>query len=269
MYGHDQDLAGWIVKDIVIDGHLRLIGQETSTQGIFIGGFFYYLQIPFYLLFGMDPIGVTLMGGILGTLYILGIYLIFLKVFSKRVATIGALIYAFSYYFIFNDREIVPTQPVIFWGFTLFWSLTEIIKGNIKKGLAACAILFSLVWHMNFALILPAPLVFVALALTRKKIKLADVLLPIGIFFVFSVPLIYFEFHQSFIQTHALKASFTSNQHDIISGLDKIVRTYHLISKNVYSIFLPSTEFLKYEFITFIFIYVLSSFLKLSSSYSI
>lgn len=33
-YGHDQDLAGWIVKDIV-SGHLRLIGQQTSSLGIF------------------------------------------------------------------------------------------------------------------------------------------------------------------------------------------------------------------------------------------
>ena len=28
-YNHDNDLAGWIVKDIVVDKHLRLIGQET------------------------------------------------------------------------------------------------------------------------------------------------------------------------------------------------------------------------------------------------
>ena len=46
-YTHDNDLAGWIVKDIVVDRHLRLIGQLTSSPGIFIGPLFYYLQIPF------------------------------------------------------------------------------------------------------------------------------------------------------------------------------------------------------------------------------
>jgi len=249
MYGHDQDLAGWIVKDIVVNGHLRLIGQETSTQGIFIGGFFYYLQIPFYLMFGMDPIGVTFMGTILGIFYIFGIYKIFLTLFSKRAAIIGALVYAFSFYFIINDREIVPTQPVIFWGFALFWALTEIVNGNIKKGLIICAVLFSLVWHFNFALILPTPLILMALVLSKKKVKLLDTVIPIVIFLILSTPLVLFEYRHFYLQTHALITSLTSNQHDVISGWDKVERTYYLISKNIYSVFLPPLNSLKNEHI--------------------
>ncbi|MDO8657992.1 MAG: hypothetical protein Q7K55_04580, partial [Candidatus Levybacteria bacterium] len=42
-WGHDQDLFAWIAKDILIDGHFRLIGQETSIIGVFIGPLFYYL----------------------------------------------------------------------------------------------------------------------------------------------------------------------------------------------------------------------------------
>ena len=252
MYGHDQDLAGWVVKDIVIDKHIRLIGQETSTQGIFIGGFFYYLQIPFYLMFGMDPVGVTFMGAILGILYILGIYRIFLTIFSKRAAVVGSIVYAFSFYFVFNDREIVPTQPVIFWSFAYFWALTEILKGNIKKGLIISAILFSFIWHLNFALILPVPLILAAIVLAKKKVKLRDIVIPIVFFLILSVPLLLFEYRHSFIQTHALIASLTSNQHDVISGWEKVVRTYHLISKNIYSVFLPPLNFIKYEDITLI-----------------
>ncbi len=250
MYGHDQDLAGWVVKDIVTDKHFRLIGQETSTQGIFIGGFFYYLQIPFYMLFGMDPVGVTFLGALLGVLYIFGIYLTLSRVFTKNIAVIGALTYAFSFYFIFNDREIVPTQPVIFWSFALLWSLSEIIKGNIKRGLLISAGLFSLVWHLNFALILPLPLVLVAILFSKKKVRITDFILPLLLFLVITLPLIHFEFRHSFIQTKALITSLSADQNDIISGWDKIVRTYHLISKNLYSIFLPSLSFPKYEHLT-------------------
>src|SRR3989304_8690751 len=57
LYGHDHDLAGWFVRDVVENMHFRLIGQDTSTQGIFIGPVYYYLLVPFYLLSGMDPIG--------------------------------------------------------------------------------------------------------------------------------------------------------------------------------------------------------------------
>ncbi len=42
-WGHDQDLFAWIAKDIIVDHHFRLIGQETSITGLFIGPIFYYL----------------------------------------------------------------------------------------------------------------------------------------------------------------------------------------------------------------------------------
>lgn len=45
-YAHDADLAVWIAKDMVIDHHPRLIGQLTSSPGIFIGPLFYYLLVP-------------------------------------------------------------------------------------------------------------------------------------------------------------------------------------------------------------------------------
>src|SRR5689334_10511821 len=56
-FAHDGDLYSWIVKDVVVDHHLRLIGQLTSAPGIFIGPGFYYALIPFFLLFNMDPVG--------------------------------------------------------------------------------------------------------------------------------------------------------------------------------------------------------------------
>lgn len=253
-YNHDNDLAGWVVKDILVNKHLRLIGQETSTQGIFIGGLFYYLQIPFYLLFRMDPIGATYLGMLLGAFYIVGIYLILKNVFSKNIGLIGSLVYSVFFVFIFNDREIVPTQPVIFWSFVYFWALADIIKGNVKRGLLVNGILFALIWHLNFALLISSPLLLIALWFSRKKFKISYLFLTIAEFSVISIPLIYFEIRHSFVQSKAFIASLTTNQHDIVKGYDKVVQVYHLISKNYYSIFLPSLNFPKYEQLMFLVI---------------
>lgn len=42
-FDQDGDLASWIVKDIVVNYHPRLVGQLTTAPGIFIGPFYYYL----------------------------------------------------------------------------------------------------------------------------------------------------------------------------------------------------------------------------------
>ena len=53
-FGHDADLYSWIIKDILVNHHPRLIGQLTSAPGIFIGPLFYYLLAPFFVLTKMD-----------------------------------------------------------------------------------------------------------------------------------------------------------------------------------------------------------------------
>ena len=50
-FGHEQDLQAWIVKDIALDHHPRLIGQETSITGLFIGPLYYYILALFFALF--------------------------------------------------------------------------------------------------------------------------------------------------------------------------------------------------------------------------
>src|SRR3989344_6972556 len=81
LYSHDQDLAGWFIKDVLINKHLRLIGHETSTAGIFIGPVFYYLLIPFYFIFGMDPIGGSYLVALFGVFTIFSFYFVFKNIF--------------------------------------------------------------------------------------------------------------------------------------------------------------------------------------------
>ena len=78
-FTHDGDLYSWVFKDIAIDHHIRLIGQVTSTPGIYIGPLFYYSVIPFFLLFNMEPVGAVYTVLILGLLTTISFYWIFKK----------------------------------------------------------------------------------------------------------------------------------------------------------------------------------------------
>jgi hypothetical protein len=247
MYGHDQDLAGWFVKDIVENRHLRLIGQETSTQGIFIGPIYYYLLVPFYLLFNMDPIGGVAMITILGMFSIWSFYYIFKKVFSQREGLIAAFIYATSFYTIFNDREVVPTMSVLVWTVWYFYGLNLLLKGKQKKGFLVVGILIGLIWHLNMALVLLLPLIPLSIWLSKKKIQFKSLYRGLIATLLLSLPLILFETRHGFSQVRDFVLSLTTDQQAIVSGYKQFRRVIHLLGKNADGLIWGSVQPVSYE----------------------
>jgi hypothetical protein len=110
LYGHDQDLAAWIVKDITVGHHFRLVGQETSINGLFIGGMYYYSQIPFFLLFNMHPYGTMPFPILIALLTIFSLYFVNTKLFNSKVGLLSAFFYAISINHSLLDRWSVPTN---------------------------------------------------------------------------------------------------------------------------------------------------------------
>jgi len=232
LYGHDNDLIAWIVKDIVVDGHLRLIGQETSTQGIFIGALYYYLQIPFFWLLNMDPIAEVVASSLIGLFGIFSSYFVFKRIFGETSAIIASLLISVSYFVVSNDREAVPTTPVLIWTIWFFYSLYK-IKEDRLNGFILAGILVSLIWHLNVTLILLAPLWIWAFLYSEKKEYFKKIIVFILTFVTTSLPLFVFETRHGFMQTGSFIASLTTKQGDIISGGDKLRRVIFLVAKNV------------------------------------
>lgn len=234
VYGHDQDLAAWIIKDILHNGHVRLIGQETSSEGVFIGPLFYYLQIPFYLLSKMDPVGSLLLPIILGAFGIFSYYFVFSKIFDKKVGLIATFFYSLSNYVVFADREIVPTMPVMLWSVWYFYALNLILKGN-QKGWILGVGLLGFVWHINMGLAILSPLLLLAQYLSKKRIDLKKILIGGIIFLILTSPFFVFESRHGFNQVKALTASITSDK-DYVSGtsrgIEKTNRVIFILKKN-------------------------------------
>ncbi len=236
MYGHDQDLSAWFVRDILENKHLRLIGQETSSKGIFIGPLFYYLQIPFYLIFHMDPAGVVLLPILISIFSIWSVYFVFSKIFNKQVGLVATLVHSLSYLVVFIEREVAPTQPVMLWTVWYLYALWFLYKGKQKTYLLI-GILWGLVWHLNLALAILAPLVLMAQVFSKTKINFRYLILGLGIFAVLLSPFVAFEYRHNYQQTKAIIASLTT-QKDHVDGLkdtraEKLDRTMQLVNKNV------------------------------------
>ncbi len=251
MYGHDQDLGSWFVKDIVFNKHLRLIGQETSTQGVFIGPLFYYLLIPFYIINSLNPIGGVWLVSFIALFSFVSLYFVFNKIFDRTVALIALSIYSVSPYIISNDREVVPTMPVILWTVWYLYALHQIIKGDHRKGFILTGILIPLIWHLNFALILLTPLVAVAYYLSGKKVNIKDFTGGLFSFLIVNSPFVLFEVRHNFSQTKAVYLSLLTNQYDIISGADKFWRVIHLLAKDLHGLLIGSYPNIKYEWVLY------------------
>lgn len=233
-YTHDNDLAGWVIKDIVVDKHVRLIGQLTSSPGIYIGGLFYYLQVPFYWLANMDPIG--------GVALVVGIGLLGVASMYYVAGFIPSLIYAVSFLISNTEREVVPTTPVFLWSIWFFHTFVQLWKGN-KKWLYVAAILVSLIWHFNLALILGIPLLLIAFFKNFKTYKLKDILLPVLLFLIFNLPLFAFEFRHGFTQTKSLFSTLTTvgTKSDYTDRYGKFIQTIRYSLRNANRIFVDDS----------------------------
>lgn len=226
-WGHDQDLFAWIAKDIVVDHHFRLIGQETSITGIFIGPIFYYLISLSFTIFNMNPLSAAVVTTIFSILTTLSIYWVFKKFFGRSVGLIGSFLYAVSPGVVFLDRWVVPTQPTILWTIWYLYILLSVLSGNMRI-LVPLSILIGLIWHIHIAFIPLLILLPVAFVLSDKKTRrlrfsLKTIVVPLLILIIFIAPLFVFEIRHGFVQTKSLITATYQDRGDL-SGIERSLK---------------------------------------------
>lgn len=233
-WGHDQDLFAWIAKDIVVDHHFRLIGQETSITGVFIGPIFYYLVAISMALFNMNPIAAYIPVTIISVLTIFSIYWVFNKFFGQRVALIGAFLYAISPEIVLIDRWIVPTQTTNIWSIWFMYALLSILEG--KTPILIISILIGLIWHVHIALIPLIVLFIIALLVSRKKqknkIKPLNIIVSLILLFILLIPLLGFEIRHNFQQTKALIQASYENKGEPI-GTRRLNEVLYILGRDL------------------------------------
>lgn len=239
-YAHDGDLYSWVVKDIVIDHHLRLIGQLTSSQGIFIGPLFYYAIIPFYLLTAMDPVGALIFALILSVFTMYSYFYVFKSLFDTVAGLLAVFLQSVLFSRVGYDIWIVPTVTTSLWEIWYFYVIVMLVRGNFTV-LPILAVLVALIWHINFSL---APILIavpVAILLSKKVPKLVQCIKSFLIFIVLSVPLFAFEIRHNFIQVRSFIDSFLIDQGGG-RGVEKFWHVLQQATGNIVGLFFYPTR---------------------------
>ncbi len=242
-FGHDADLFSWIVKDIVLDGHLRLVGQETSASGIFIGPLFYYLLVPFFLLFNMDPVAVVAPITIIGMLAVISYYFVFTKLFNINVGLIASFLYAVLLSSaVWFDTRWAPSTPTNLWVIWYFYTIVMISRGNFAV-LPILGILIGLVWHIHIALLPVLSAVPAAFLVSKKLPNRSQVIKFLITLLITSLPLIVFELRHDFKQTLNLVQNFTTKREGAATGFYKFQTVLDMITKNINSLLFAPQSF--------------------------
>lgn len=257
-FAHDGDLYSWIVKDIVINGHFRLIGQLTSAPGIFIGGLFYYLLIPFFLMSKMDPVGTIYFAVIIGLTTILSYYFVFTKLFKTEVGLIASFLYAVSIKTVNFDRWVVPTITTNLWVIWYFYTIIKIARGDFRV-LPLLGILIGLIWHVHIALIPTLIVIPLAFILSKKLPSVKQAVLFFTLLLITSLPFFVFEIKHGFGQTVNLLANAQTVREGPV-GVFKLTLISEMITKNINNLLFAPTSLNITDNILFILIILLSAF---------
>lgn len=234
-FSHDGDLYSWIVKDMVVNKHFRLVGQQTSTEGIFIGPYFYYLLIPFFLLTSMDPVGVIFFALLIGIVTVLSFYFVFQRLFGKTTGLVAAFSQAVLLLRVSDDRWVVPTITTNLWGVWYLYAVLMLARGNFAV-LPLLGILIGLIWHINLSLALVLLTTIPALIFARKLPPWSKVVKGILGFAVSSIPLALFELRHNFQQARSFWQAFVVDQGGG-RGWDKFMHVLQQVVGNTVSLF--------------------------------
>ena len=257
-FSADQGRDALIIKKILVDYRFTLLGPKTSISDVHLGPIYYYLLLPFFWIFKLDPIAGSIMTIIfdLGTLLLI---FYFVKSFINPQSAIFALfLYSISLQVIEFSR--IALNPFItpFFSILALFSLTQIfIKEKSKFFIPlylSLAVLIQL-HYLNFPFIIVvtlASLVKYFFSKTDKKNFLLGIFLGILIL----TPFIVFELRHQFFNTQALFAYFKTStptfnlKYSIINFLNLTASYFALKGTLAIALTLLTTFLLTFIFFT-------------------
>ncbi len=201
----DEEYQAFLVKNIIINKHIPLIGVNVGGTGLYLGPFFTWFSVVPYYLGQLQPLSTAWMAAGIGSLTAAIIFILTKKYFNSVIpAGIVALLFAVNplinaYGRKYWNPTFVPLLAVA-WFYSLLFA-----KQN-PKWLWVTALVFGLALHTHYSLLaLIIPTLFwlyqsrIKLPITRKVTIGSLVILCLTL-----APLVVFELRHQFIMLKGL-----------------------------------------------------------------
>lgn len=261
-FTYDQGRDMLELRNIVVGGHLTLIGPTTSINGVFLGPFWYYFNVIPFVLSGGDPQALVYW---IVVWYLLAGFLLYyyLSKVSSSLAFFASAIYLMSQALFYSSRfswnsNLMPP-------FTIFYFL--ILVNYLKKANSKNSILLGAISGLSMQIqaafgVLFFPFSIISSFIYKTKLKYMGI--NFLAFLATLLPQIFFELRHQLVMTKTFLGEFTGKttilgekltfEQTILSHFNNFKNTVegiiNLPDKLALYIFITALFFLLYKVIT-------------------
>lgn len=213
----DEGRDALMIKRILVDGDIPLLGPPTSVGNIYLGPLYYYMMaIPMAVLW-LNPVAAAAQVAIIGVLTIGLIYYLSREWFGKLAAFISALLYAISPVNIIYSRSSWNPNPAPFFALLAILGVYRVHKtGNfLWLVLTGGALAFIVQMHYLALILLPIfGLLWIHQIIKnqRKKHVVLGTLGALVIFLFLMLPLVIFDLKYDYLNYKAITTFFSNRE---------------------------------------------------------
>lgn len=213
-YDFDQEYASMFANSVVNVYPIQMIGQGLSVQGLFMGPWYFYYLVPFFLVSGMHPIGGYI-GSIVVGLIITATYFYTGKLFfDARTGFVLAIFRALLFNAMIADWFMAPSYSSELILLLMIISLYKFWHGS-KKAIMPIAFLSGLLTSVHPILFPLCLSILVVLIIKRKFISIKLLGISVILFLIPLSPLIRFEMLRNFLEVKQLFALSHTNRAEV------------------------------------------------------
>ena len=223
-----------VVKRMIVDGKLTLLGPITSVGSIYMGPVYYYMMAPFLLLAGFDPVGPAVMVALFGVGTIALIYVLMKQFFDDFAALSASFLYAVSPLPILYGRASWNPNVVPFFATVLIYSLLQSCLAGKTKWLIFAGFALGILVQLHYVTFLFFPVIAIMLFLYRKVLNKKDFLAGFAAFLLSYSPFLIFELRHGFVNTLGAWRFLWQQKAEAAPGLLAIWSTIHDVSVRLF-----------------------------------
>lgn len=197
----DEGRDTLIVKRLIVDHELTLLGPITSVGLMHLGPIYYYFMAPFLWFSHLDPVGPAVMVALFSLATIVLIWKLGREFFDAQVAAVASLGYALSPLVIIHSHSSWNPNVLPFWALLIIYSLLKVVVTQDYKWLVVAGVSLGVVIQLHYIAFVFIPIIILTFILFRTSASVRHYAWGIFSAFVTFSPFILFEIRHGFINT--------------------------------------------------------------------